>query len=909
MGRILTIFFTISLFCASSAYTQEYQNAFDSLINQVERNSNYRVYYDRKQTAALVIPMVPAGASVEVILKAVLYGTGFNYSIDPSGRIFITKDITIQTTLPPNYFAKENQPAKTYIDTTPTQKKRSEVIASTENKVYTIGQKGSTGTNTVLNGYIRDVRSGEPLAGASVMVEDLKTGVATDQYGFFSITIPKGRHVLKITSLGMKETRRQIQMEGDGRLDIDVKEDVTSLKAAVIVAQKQSNVRGMQMGVEKLNIKTIRQIPAIFGEVDILRSLLTLPGVTSVGEGTAGYNVRGGSADQNLILLNDMTLYNPTHLFGFFSAVDPEVVRGLELYKSAIPEKFGGRISSVMDVSTRDGNSKKFTGSAGIGPLTSKLTLEGPLGSEKTTFLLGGRITYSDWLLKQIDDPDFENSQASFYDLMLHLTHEFSEKDRLYISAYMSNDKFRLNEDSTYSYRNRNASIKWKHNFSRKFYMVVTGGIDDYTYEVEGSNNPKDAFTLKFGVKQVNTKADFNFAPNNKHAIDFGIQNIIYDIDPGSLQPADAASLIIPNILEKEKGTETALYLGDQFKVSDKLSLQAGLRYSFYRYTGPQKVYSYAPGQPIDEKTIQDSTIYGKGELIQSYQGPELRVSARYLINDKSSLKLSFNTLRQYIHMLTNTAAISPTDTWKLSDPFVKPQRGRQVSLGYYTQLGKKGVELSLEGYYKTSENYLDYKSGAQLILNDAIEQDILLTKGRAYGVEMLLKKPNGKLNGWLSYTYSRTFLKVDDPLAGETINNGNEYPANYDKPNIISLVGNYRFTQRFSISLTSTYSTGRPITLPVGTFNMGGAPRVLYSERNAYRIPDFFRTDISMTLEGNHNLKQKLHTSWTAGVYNVTGRDNPYSVYFILEDGKINGYQLSVFATAIPFVSFNLRF
>ena len=909
MGRMFTIFFLLALLSGTKVYAQEKQSGFDSLVTSIEKNSTYKIYYDRKQTSLLAIPAIPAGADAEATLKAALAGTGFNYTIDPSGRIFITKDAIIQTSLPPDYFSRLRTPVNPNQEAGVPAKTKTEPAATTENKVYTIGQKGSQGASAILNGYIRDIKSGEPMSGASVSVEDLNLGVATDQYGFFSITIPKGRHVLKITSLGMKETRRQIQIEGNGKLDIEVKEDVTSLKTAVIVAQKQSNVRGMRMGVEKLNIKTIRQIPAIFGEVDILRSLLTLPGVTSVGEGTAGFNVRGGSADQNLILLNDMTLYNPTHLFGFFSAVDAEVVRGLELYKSAIPEKFGGRISSVMDVSTRDGNSKKFTGSAGIGPLTSKLTLEGPLGSDKTTFLLGGRITYSDWLLKQIDNPAFKNSQASFYDLMLHLTHEFSEKDRLFISAYMSNDKFRLNEDSTYSYRNRNASIKWKHDFSRKFYMVITGGLDDYKYEVEGSNNPQDAFTLKFGVRQINTKADFNFAPNNKNAIDFGIQNIIYDIDPGSLQPSNAASLVKPNTLEKEKGTETAIYFGDQYKITDKLSLQAGLRYSFYRYTGPQKIYSYAPGQPRDEKTIQDSTFYGKGDLIQFYHGPELRVSARYLLNDKSSFKFSFNTLRQYIHMLTNTAAISPTDTWKLSDPFIQPQIGRQVSLGYYTQLGKKGVELSLEAYYKTTRNYLDYKSGAQLILNDAIEQDIIRTRGRAYGVEMLLKKPNGKLNGWLSYTYSRTFLKVDDPLAGETINNGNEYPANYDKPNIISLVGNYRFTQRFSISLTSTYSTGRPITLPVGTFNMGGAPRVLYSERNAYRIPDFFRTDFSMTLEGNHNLKQKLHTSWTAGVYNVTGRDNPYSVFFILENGKINGYQLSVFASAIPFVSFNIRF
>ncbi len=715
MKKRFSVFLVVCFLCSMHSFGQQKLSGFDSLVFSIEKSSHYHIYYDRKQTSELTVPAIPPGTSAVTSIKMALENSGLNYSIDPSGRIFITKGTVIQTTLTPNFFTRD----KSLIvgpDTPRNILKKADAVAVTENKVYIIGQKGGSGTTTVLNGYVRDARSGEPLSAASVLVEDQGTGVATDGYGFFSITIPKGRHVLKITSLGMKETRRQIQMAGDGRLDIEIKEDVTSLKAAVIVAQKQSNVRGMQMGVEKLNIKTIRQIPAIFGEVDILRSLLTLPGVTSVGEGTAGYNVRGGSADQNLILLNDITLYNPTHLFGFFSAVDPEVVKGLELYKSAIPEKYGGRISSVMDVTTREGNSKKFTGSAGIGPLTSRLTLEGPLGSEKTSFLLGGRVTYSDWLLKKIEDPAFQNSQASFYDLMLHLSHEFSDKDRLYITGYISKDLFRLNEDSTYSYQNKNASLKWKHDFSRKFYMVITGGVDDYKYKVEGSNNPQDAFTLNFGVRQINTKADFNYAPNNKNAIDFGLQNIIYDIAPGSLLPGNSASLVKPDVLDNEKGSETAIYLGDQYKLTDKLSIQGGLRYSFYRYTGPQKVYEYAPGQPLDEKTIIDSNFYQKGDLIQTYHGPEIRLSARYLINDRSSVKLSFNTLRQYIHMLTNTAAISPTDTWKLSDPFVQPQVGRQISAGYYTQLGKKGVELTLEAYYKTSENYLDYKRGAKLI-------------------------------------------------------------------------------------------------------------------------------------------------------------------------------------------------
>jgi CarboxypepD_reg-like domain/TonB-dependent Receptor Plug Domain len=895
-----------SLFFSFAGQAQQKTNAFDSLVQVIEKRTDYRFYYDRRQTSVLEVDSSYDLQRIELVLKSILNGTGLNFSIDERKRVFISQGPPLLTSLPWDYFKMpdSSRPAEIVVYE-PILKK--EADAALENRLITIGAR-SAGSSFILSGYIRDNRNGEPLGSASIIVEDLRVGVASDAFGFYTITIPKGRHTIRVSSLGMKDTRRQLDIRGPGKLDIEMTEDVTSLKAAVIVASKQSSVRGMQMGVERLNIKTIRQIPAVFGETDIMRSLLTLPGVTSVGEGTAGYNVRGGAADQNLVLLNDMTLYNPTHLFGFFSAVDPEVVRGVELYKSAIPEKYGGRISSVLDVSTRDGNSKKFTGTAGVGPLTSKLTLEGPV-SEKTTVLFGGRFTYSDWLLKQIDDPSFRNSEASFYDLMVHVSHTFSEKDRIYVSAYTSDDKFRLNDDSTYSYNNRNISLKWKHNFSNKVSLVMTGGLDQYTYKVDGQNNPIDAFKLDFGVKQGNVKADLSYNPDNRNSFSFGFHHIVYDLDPGNLEPADENSLVVPKGLDPEQGTETAVYLGDQYKISDKFSVQAGLRYSLFRNVGPGTVYSYAPGLPRDESTIVDSTTYGKGDLIQQYHGPEIRLSARYLLNDRSSFKISYNTLRQYIHMLTNTTAISPTDIWKLSDQFVKPLTGQQLSAGYYTRFGKKEIEFSVEAYYKLMRNYLDYKSGAQLILNENIEQDIIATKGKAYGIEVLMKKTSGKMTGWMSYTYSRTFLKVDDPVAGENINGGEYYPANFDKPHIASFVGNYRFTQRFSISLTSIYSTGRPLTMPVGTFNMGGAQRVLYSDRNEFRIPDFFRTDFSMTLEGSHNVKQKLHTSWTVGVYNLTGRDNPYSVYFILEDGKINGYQLSVFAVPIPFLSFNIRF
>jgi outer membrane receptor protein involved in Fe transport len=885
---------------------QQRNGSFDSAMQRLEERTGKRIYYNPKQTLKIKLPQLPADLPWEKAMDTILKNAGLVYTQDDAGRIFISST-PVYTSVAPGFFVQKAEIQPKVLDSSFFPVAEPVEDLTIENRILTIGTR-SAGNSFVLTGYIRDARNGEPVGAASVMIEDLRIGVATDAYGAYSITVPRGRHILKVNSIGMRETVRRLDVVGPGKLDIEVKEDVTSLKAAVIVANKQSAVRGMQMGVERLSIRTIKQIPAVFGETDIMRSLLTLPGVTSVGEGTAGYNVRGGAADQNLILLNDMTLYNPTHLFGFFSAVDPEVIRGLELYKSAIPEKFGGRISSVMDVATREGNSKKFTGSAGIGPLTSKLTLEGPL-SENTTFLFGGRVTYSDWLLKLIEDPSFGNSKASFYDMMLQVAHRFGDKDKVFLSAYTSNDKFRLNDDSTFKYNNKNISLKWKHDFSGKLSMVVTGGLDQYEYDVEGRNNPKDAFNLGFGVKQYNAKVDMTYNPNNKHAFNFGVQHIRYQLQPGSLQPANNSSIIQPNTIEPEQGSETALYLGDQVKLNEKLSISAGIRFTMFRNTGPQKVYSYAPGQPRDELTIVDSTFYNKGELVKSYMGPEWRLSARYLLSDKSSVKVSFNTLRQYIHMLTNTTAISPTDVWKLSDAYIRPLTGQQLSVGFYTRVGKKDIELSMEAYVKRTQNYLDYKSGAQLIMNENIEQDVLATKGKAYGIELMAKKTSGKLTGWLSYTYSRTLLQANDSTAGETINRGEFYPANFDKPHNASFVANYKFTQRFSVSLTSTYSTGRPITLPIGTFNMGGAQRVLFSDRNAFRIPDFFRTDVSMTLEGNHNVKQKFHTSWTLGIYNLTGRDNPYSVYYVLENGKINGYQLSVFATAIPFVSFNIRF
>ena len=688
--------------------------------------------------------------------------------------------------------------------------------ATTENKLYEIGLRTSNLKGTAnLAGYVRNAKSGEGIIGASIYNSDTKTGIATDQFGYFSLTLPRGRQTLVIKGLGMKDTRRKIILYSDGKLNIEMQEQVTSLKEVKISAEKVANVRSVEMGVNKLDIKSIKQIPTAFGEADVLRVVLTLPGVQSVGEATTGFNVRGGSADQNLILLNDATIYNPSHFFGFFSAFNPDIVKNIELYKSTIPEKYGGRLSSVLDVTDREGNKKNFAGTAGIGLLTSRLNIEGPIIKDKTSFIFGARTTYSDWLLSLLPEA-YKHSSASFYDGNLDISHQIDEKNNIYITTYFSQDKFRLNSDTSYSYSNRNANIKWKHNFNNKLYSVLMTGIDDYQYDVSSTANPVNAYKLNFAVKQYDLKADFNYYLNPKNTINFGLSGINYHLNPGDNEPNNAKSLVLPDQIPLEQALESALYLGDKYDVTPKLSLSAGIRYSLYAYLGPQTVDHYAANLPKESVNIVDSTSYGNNKVINTYGGPEIRLSARYTLGDNTSVKASYNTLRQYIHLLSNTTAISPTDTYKLSDPNIKPQFGKQASLGLYHNNEANTIEMSVEGYYKWISDYLDYKSGATLILNQHIEQDVLETQGKAYGVEFLIKKTAGKLNGWISYTYSRTFLRQNDPSAGELINGGAYYPANYDKPHSANFTGNYRFSQRFSISLDVIYSTGRPITYPI---------------------------------------------------------------------------------------------
>lgn len=888
------------------------QAGITQITADLQSKTGYHFYYDPAQFDSLKVTLQLSQKTLNDVLDKIFKNSAYHYVVSGQHEVVLTKGYEITTTLPGGFFSDRpgnaTKPA-TVTDYNYDATEKKAPASTSENKTYAIGIPGSIKPgNATLAGYVRNIKSGEAVVGASIYVPSIKSGIVTNQFGYYSLSLPRGRQTLVIKGMGMRDTRRQIILYSNGELNVEMQEQIISLKEVQISSEKVANIRSVEMGVAKLDIKSIKQIPTVFGEADVLRAVLTLPGVQSVGEASTGFNVRGGSADQNLILLNDATIYNPSHFFGFFSAFDPDLIQDVQLYKSSIPEKFGGRLSSVLDITEREGNKKKFTGSAGIGLITSRFSIEGPLDSNKTSFILGARTTYAEWLLKALPSA-YSNSSASFYDVNFNLSHQIDNKNNLYLTTYISNDGFRLNSDTDYSYGNRNAALKWKHNFSNKLYSVIGGGYDYYQYSITSSANKVDAYRFDYNLSQINFKTNFTYYLNLKHTIDFGLSSIRYKINPGSELPYNSSSQVAPQIVPAEQALESALYLGDNYEITPSLSVSVGLRYSVYNYLGPHTVNYYQAGVPKTTNSLITSTTYGSGSFINTYNGPEIRASARYSLSEDFSVKAAYNTLQQYIHLLSNTTAISPTDIWKLSDPNIKPQHGDQVSLGLYKNFKSNTIETSIEGYYKNLTNYLDYKSGATLVLNQHIETDVLPTKGKAYGVEFLIKKTTGQLNGWLSYTYSRTFLQQNNPSVGPLINGGASYPANYDKPNSFNFIGNYRFTHRYSVSLNTVYSTGRPITYPVATYYYDGSERVLYSNRNQYRIPDYFRTDLSVNVEGNHKVHQFFHSSWTVGVYNLTGRNNAYSTYFTEQGGVINGYKLSIFANPIPFINYNIRF
>ncbi len=893
--------------------TGNFQNiSLAEMASIIEANTTYRFYSNPGIMDSLEVNFDARNQSVNNVLENVFDGTDYHFTI-VSSSIIITQGREIKPDIPPGFFdVNSNAPIQLDISALSFkgESANEKMEESIEDKTIEIGNKRSLVEGKIVNlaGTVKEEFNGEPIVGAIVYQEEPMIGVVTDAFGYYNISLPQGTHTLKIRSVGMKETKREVMLFTEGTLNIEMVRDVIGLKEVIVKAERSVNITGVQMGIEKMGIADIKQVPTVLGERDIAKIALTLPGVQSVGEGASGFNVRGGAADQNLVTMNDATIYNPYHFFGFFSVFNPDIVKSATLLKAGIPAHYGGRASSIFEVKSRDGNKKRFGGQGGISPVTARLTLEGPIIKDKTSFIIGGRSTYSNWLLEQVPNANIKNSSASFYDVTAKISHDAGEKDAIFLSSYFSKDDFRLFSDSLYQYDNFNTALQWRHNYSNKLVSVVTGSYSSYKYSVSQKNDSLRAFDFQYNLESANLKLDFSYFPTSKNELNFGLNSVLYNLDPGKLIPGDEDSEIAPIQLESEQGIENAVYFGDNFNIND-FSIYAGLRYSHYSYLGPKTVNTYVEGLPRTPSNTKDAITYNNKEVIKTYQGPEYRFSTRYTLNSISSIKGSFSRMRQYIHMLTNTAAISPTDTWKLSDQFIKPQVSDQISLGYYRNLRNSTIESYVEVYVKQVQDILEYKGGAKLLLNEQIETDLLNGLNKSYGVELLLKKSSGRLNGWISYTYSRSFNKVEGEFPGESINEGEYFPSNFDKPHSLNVIANYKFNRRINISSSFVYSTGRPITFPVARYELGNSERLFYSNRNEFRIPDYIRLDVSLQLEGNHKVKKLAHSSWSFSVYNLLGRNNVYSIYFVAEEGQVQGYKLSVFGSAIPTITYNFQF
>ncbi|MDW7691822.1 TonB-dependent receptor [Flammeovirgaceae bacterium SG7u.111] len=765
------------------------------------------------------------------------------------------------------------------------------------------------GVSAELSGKVLDGESGEPVLGATVQIKELGKGAITKMDGSFQFEVPVGVHKLTVEFVGMETEKVTLGIFEDGEIEVELFQAALQMNEVTVTAiAEDNNISNVNMGANLLNISSIKKMPAMMGEVDVVRSLILLPGVSTTGEASTGFNVRGGDVSQNLILMENAPIFNPSHLFGFFSVFNPDAVEDVSLFKGAVPAKYGGRASSVLDVKQKDGSYKKLEGQGGVGILASRLSLNGPIVKDRVSFLAAGRIAYPNLFLSMLDVPELKESSASFYDFTGKLNIVTGENSQLKINGYHSNDEFKLGSDTIYSWQNSNASIKYNKAFSDNFFMDLVGVYSKYNYDVDNSEEDR-GFNLNFGIDYMSLGADFQYNAG-KHTISFGASALNHTVSPGSFTPLEGNISIEPLYLPEENGVEAAVYVSDEIKFSQSITLNLGLRYSWFGNLGPATVSMYDPEQPRIPTNIIDSKTYSDLDLVQTYQGLEPRIGLRVGVGATSSIKVGANRMRQYLHLITNSSSVTPLDFWKVSGPYLKPQIADQVSLGYFRNFRNDNVEFSIEGYYKTIENVVDFKNGAELVLNESIETVLLQGQGRAYGVELMLKRKQGRLNGWVGYTYSRSERKLAGDFSDEVINNGDYYPSNFDKPHDLTIVANYELKKKITLSCNFTYSTGRPTTAPNARYLIEDITVANYSNRNEYRIPDYHRLDVSLTFDGNHKKNKVWKGSWVFGVYNVYGRENPYSVFFQNKQGAPpRAYQLSIIGSALPSVTYNFTF
>ena len=767
-----------------------------------------------------------------------------------------------------------------------------------------------------VSGIVKDQKSNETLIGVTISFENntITRTSLTNEYGFYSISLPKGEYIVQINSLSYAGFSETISVDANTKKDFILTEKNNEIEQVVVVGNsKKLQIDKPEMSVNKLTIAQIKAMPAILGEVDVIKSILTLPGVTNAGEGQSGFNVRGGAADQNLILLDEATIYNSSHVFGFFSVFNADAIKDLKLYKGGIPARFGGRVASVLDIYQKEGNSKKFGMTGGIGLISSRILAEGPIVKDKGSFLVAGRSSYAHLFLKLADN----DNTAYFYDLNTKINYKLNENNNLFLSGYFGRDVFSLNKQFINTYGNSVLNLRWNHLFNDKLFSNASFIYSDYYY---GLTLDFIGFNWESGIKNYNFKYDFKHYLSDNFKLFYGANAIYYDFNPGKIEPIDSDSGINEKQLAKKHAFEPAFYIDAEQKLTDKLSVNYGLRYSMFYRLGRETVNIYANNQPVtydadlgiyEKATPIDTKYYGKNETIASFDNLEPRVAVAYTINENQSVKASYNRMSQYLHLISNTQSPTPLDIWTPSDNFLKPQILDQFAVGYFKNIKNGDYTLEVESFYKTVKNRLDYIDGADLIANEAIEQVLLSGKTRAYGLEVMIKKNVGKLSGWISYTLSRSEQLTEGRTPIESgINNGDWYKTGWDKTHNIYVTGMYKLNKKWSFGSIFTYQTGQPVTFPTGQYQYQGINVPVFGNRNEDNLPAYNRIDVSATLNPTKNKGRKWQGEWVFSVYNLYGRKNAASINFRQnQDSGLNeAVRLSIFGI-VPSVTYNFKF
>jgi len=874
--------------------------SFDEFTDLVREQSGTRIFYNPEWVKDINVTLNADNILVVNAVESVLRGTNLKVSEWNNHYVLLQEEELINTLPTISYEEKivDTLIHQESIDNQFLKGRSSDVLQS-----ITIGNKHSDQSRLAnIKGNISDNENGEPIPGATIFITETKTGSVTDLQGNLSLQLRPGKYTAQFECLGYKKTPLQLIVYSDGEFHIDMMKEYISIDEAVIYGDRQMIITSKDPGIEKINVKSIKKIPMMLGERDILKVSEMLPGIVSIGEGASGLNVRGGNFDQNAFYINNVPIYNTSHLFGFYPAFNADAINDFTIYKGHVPPQYGGKLSSVFDIEARQNYNKKFALRGGINPISANLTVSGPLISDSLSFLVSGRVSYSDWILTRINDPIIRNSNAGFYDLTTSLSYDL-KKTNINAFLYHSHDRFKLADLNSYEYGNLGTSLNINHRFNPSLTNHFSLVGSQYSYGTIDQQEISNAYTHSYQLQHYELRNHITHI-YNQHTLNYGIDLAYYSLNRGKVEPHGSESIRTPVDHGREQAMNSALYISDIYDILPWLNLSAGFRFSLYSYLGPKRVYLYQDENHRDVRLIRDTLDVSAGEAIKWYSSPEFRIALNMTTDPNGSVKLSFNQMNQHLFMLSNTIALAPNTQWKLSDYHLKPSRGSQFSAGVFRTFFGHKLESSIEAFYKRAKNFPEFKDGANFLSNPLVETEVLQGEQTSYGLEFFVKLNSEKIDGWIAYTYSRSLIKVDGNEVWNKINNGNTYPSNYDIPNSLNTIFNYHFSKRVTVSSTINYQTGRPVTYPVSVYFIGDQPYVDYSSRNKYRIPDYFRLDLSLNIEGNLRKNKLFHSSWQFTVYNLTGRTNAYSVYFASENGKLNSYQYSIIGTQLFTVS-----